>query len=274
MSLEGALLLRSRGLNPTLIMAMPIDPANHLDFLRYKYYQVLWDPTQTNVLKVINCPDMASFGREQEEKMQQLFKTNVCKEIINEIVNEMPERPSYANNDDAECMDFPPDTYLGSEGYSITSNKRVSVTFENSGNDGSSDTSDFYPTTKTEKDDFVYFSEYVSGDVVASGVGQSISKALVNDDQHFLSVLSKANVASEIPVENREKGFQNKQKFCKFNNILFVLVPWLGSKLDEIDKSFGYLETFFREVLNQREYYFEEHNRNPGLFTGVVSEKI
>lgn len=125
LSLEGALLLRNRGLNPLLVLSMPLDPANHLDFLRYKYYQTLWDPTCFNLLKITNCPEKAEVLREQEEKLSQLFKTSVCKNIINEIVNDLPEEP-YDGEDVKSVQTLDKKSYLTTARY----NKGFSVTFQ------------------------------------------------------------------------------------------------------------------------------------------------
>lgn len=129
LSFEGALLLRSRGLNPTLVLAMPCDPANHLDFLRYKYYQTLWDSKCCDVLKLINCPEKAVFAREMEEKMEQLFKTNICKDMIDEIVNDLPAEPHFTA---AESTSFEEIEKKSSSSFSgnIKYPKGFSVTFQ------------------------------------------------------------------------------------------------------------------------------------------------
>lgn len=54
----------------------------------------------------------------------------------------------------------------------------------------------------------------------------------------------------------------------------FFTVPQLGMKLDEMKKHFELLEPFYYRVLWLREIYFEEHNKNPGLFAGVVSFSV
>lgn len=134
LSLEGALLLRNRGLNPTLVLAMPMDTTNHLDFLRYKYFQTSWEPGCYNILKIINCPEKAEIAREQEEKMEQLFKTRVCKNIIEEIVNDLPEEVYTSNSsysDETDSMyDMENRSSSETERYSASS-KGFSVSFQN-----------------------------------------------------------------------------------------------------------------------------------------------
>lgn len=109
---------------------MPLDAANHLDFLRYKYYQTFWDPNYSSILKIINCPEKAEFAREQEEKLDHLFKTKVCKNIIDEIVNELPEKP-----EDSKSTH----THEDNKRYSIsgkypTTSKGFNVTFQSQSN--------------------------------------------------------------------------------------------------------------------------------------------
>lgn len=139
-------MLRNRGLNPLLVLAMPLDPANHLDFLRYKYYQTLWDPTCFNILKITNCPEKAELAREHEEKLEQLFKTNVCKNIINEIVNDLPEDPY-------DMEDIRSVQTLDKKSCSTTARypKGFSVTFQNP--DNLSAPNDYHSYSRSESSD-------------------------------------------------------------------------------------------------------------------------
>lgn len=198
-------MLRNRGLNPTLILAMPLDPSNHLDFLRYKYYQTLWDPNHYNVIKIIHCPEKAAVARELEEKMGLLFNTNICKSIIEDIVNELPETllsDDEENSESIYSISKPTSTELGFRKYQGAS-KGFTVKFENITNDTVSVESDCY-STKAQKDGYDFSEEPSQDDTDVGSVGDSISKALLGDDQNLLSVLSKVGINTEILAEDRK----------------------------------------------------------------------
>lgn len=75
------------------------------------------------------------------------------------------------------------------------------------------------------------------------------------------TLTSVKNVFQDVLVDFHQQQFINT-----------FSVPQLGMKLDEINKHSWFLEQFYNQILWLREFYFKQHNLNPGLFSAVVSK--
>lgn len=198
---------------------MPCDPANHLDFLHYKYYQTSWYPNCNEIYKVANCPEKAALARENEEKLEKLFNTNICKNIIDEMISDLPERPNFVGDAEWSCQESK--SLVSADNTKLK--KGFSVTFQSNGDISSaSQNYEFLPSDSTN-DMVVYLFQLVSlfiwplfkDSVDDDRVGDSISKALLElDENPFLSVLSTAQVNEDMSEEEQKNSIRSKVTFA------------------------------------------------------------